>query len=114
MSKYGNHKVKAGGHTFDSQAEYNRYCELKLLERAGDVSQLEVHPMYELLPAYTIVIDGKKRKRRAITYEADFAYVENGIEVIEDVKGAETAVFKLKRKMFEYKYGKSITIVRAR
>jgi hypothetical protein len=39
-------------------------------------------------------------KHRAITYEADFGYREDGKEVVEDVKGFSTDVFKIKWKMF--------------
>ena len=46
---------------------------------------------------------------RAITYTADFSYVEtqDGHPVVEDVKGGkatQTAVFKLKVKLLKNKY----------
>jgi hypothetical protein len=100
-NKYRNRKVKADGYTFDSQAEYRRYCELKLLLEAGEISELRVHPKYQLLPSFT---DSEGHRVRGIRYEADFEYVEAGHLVVEDVKGAETQVFKNKKKMLLYKY----------
>jgi len=102
-SKYNNRKVEADGYTFDSQAEYRRYCELKLMERAGEIVELRVHERWELLAAF-------RRKdgiwQRAITYEDDFDYVEvaTGAFVVEDVKGARTQVFRLKEKLFRANY----------
>jgi hypothetical protein len=66
---------------------------------------LRVHPRYELQPAFT---DASGKKHRAIVYEADFEYEDRSDVVwrvrVEDVKGAETQVFKIKRKMFLFKY----------
>ena len=50
MNKYGNTKVTVDGHTFDSKREYNRYCELKLMERAGLIKDLEMQKKFELIP----------------------------------------------------------------
>ena len=101
-SKYGNRKVYADGYTFDSQAEYRRYQQLVLLERAGEIRNLRVHPSYLLQPAFK----AQGRAERAITYKADFEYIDvvDRVEVVEEVKGAETAVWKLKRKLFLFKY----------
>ena len=99
--KYNNSKVEVDGYTFDSMAEYRRYVELKMLAQAGTITELVVHPSYELQPAFRTA-DGKRE--RAICYEGDFEYVENGRLIVEDVKGAETDVWKLKRKMFLANY----------
>ena len=48
-----------------------------------------------------------------ITYAPDFVYVEDGAKIYEDVKGVETAAFKIKRKLFEKRYGCVIRIVKA-
>jgi len=96
-NKYNARRVTMDGYTFDSQAEAARYAELKLLQAAGAIAALEVHPRFELQPAFT---DRAGQQWRPIHYEADFAYLEDGQRVIEDVKGAETQVFRLKRKMF--------------
>ena len=98
MSKYNNRHVKADGYTFDSRAEYHRYCELRMLERAGHICDLEVHPRYELMPGGAV---GEWRWRKK-QYEADFAYTDTatGARVVEDVKGHRTALYKLKRDWF--------------
>ena len=100
MSKYRNKKTQIGMYVFDSIAESKRYKELALLEKAGQIKGLELQPKF--------LLQEKKKKNgktyRKIEYIADFMYIENGKVIIEDVKGMETDVFKLKRKMFEYKY----------
>lgn len=108
--KYGNIKTTVDGITFDSKAEAKRYLELKLLERAGLITNLKLQPKFELQPKYRI---GNKNVR-AITYIADFEYFDTEKEkwVVEDVKGVETHDFKLKRKIFEFKFGTEITLVR--
>lgn len=99
--KYNASPTTRAGRKFDSKLEANRWQDLELLERAGQISDLEFKPVYELQPAFRDR-DGKKWK--AITYVADASYVEAEQEIVEDVKGVETAVFKIKRKMFLYRY----------
>lgn len=100
MSKYRNKKTQIGMYVFDSIAESKRYKELALLEKAGQIKGLKLQPKFLLQEGF------KKNGKtyRKIEYIADFMYIENGKVIIEDVKGMETDVFKLKRKMFEYKY----------
>ena len=108
MSKYHAKRIEIDGIKFDSMKEGNRYCELKLLEKAKAIKSLVLQPKFVLQPPFTNA-DGQKE--RAITYIADFMYYDNelGQVVVEDVKGVRTDVYKLKKKMFEYKYG---TVVR--
>lgn len=101
MNKYRNRKTVVNGIKFDSKAEANRYCELKILERAKQISDLELQPKFILQDSFK---NQKGQTIRAITYIADFSYVENGKIVVEDVKGMETNEFKIKRKLFECKY----------
>ena len=101
MSKYGNRKVKLDGYTFDSKAEARRYGELKMLYQAGEIHKLQVHPRYKLLDPFEV----KGVKYRGIVYEADFSYTENGVQVVEDVKGMKTQVFRIKEKLFIKRYG---------
>lgn len=110
--KYGARKTIVDGVKFDSRAEAGRYIYLKSLERDGEITDLELQPEFELQPKYKK--DGKTV--RAIKYIADFKYINSDGEiVIEDVKGMETTEFKLKRKMFEYKFPDlKITIVKRR
>lgn len=100
MSKYGNKKTTRHGVKFDSKAEANRYDELLLLERVGEISNLRRQPKYELQPKFK---RGKKTIQ-AITYIADFEYCERGRVVAEDVKGVKTQVFSIKAKMFQFRY----------
>lgn len=88
-------KVKTEYGTFDSKGEYNRFLELQLLEKAGEISGLYVHPRLDL------VINGVKIGR----YTGDFLYLENGKQVIEDFKGYQTATFKLRWKIAKALYG---------
>jgi hypothetical protein len=101
MTKYGNRPTVQNGYLFDSQAESRRYFDLLILERTGEIAALEVHPSYELQPAFK---DKRGRKHRAIRYEGDFSYQEGGKLVVEDIKGVRTPAFILKEKLFLYKY----------
>ena len=94
--KYNATKTVVDGHTFDSKAEAHRYSELRILERAGVISDLELQPSFELMSSFK---DAQKRAHRAITYVADFAYDEDGRRIVEDVKGMETPEFRIKWKM---------------
>lgn len=100
MNKYRNRKTIIDGITFDSRREAERYRELRLMEKANLILHLELQPVYELQAKFRH--NGKTE--RAITYKADFRYEENGRIVVEDVKGMETEVFKIKRKLFLYRY----------
>lgn len=100
MNKYGNKKVLIDGIKFDSMAEGRRYKELKLMQRAGIIKELQLQPKFLLQESF------KKNGKtyRKIEYSADFKYIEKGKVVVEDVKGKETEVFRIKHKLFEYKY----------
>lgn len=100
MNKFRNKKVQVDMYVFDSIAESRRYKELKLLERAGKIQNLELQPHFLLQESF------KKNGKtfRKIEYIADFKYIENGKTIVEDVKGIQTDVFKLKHKLFEKKY----------
>jgi hypothetical protein len=101
-NKYNARRVKADGHTFDSQAEYRRYKELLLLQAAGEIKNLYVHPRYPLQPAF---VDNDGTRYRSIHYTADFLYrdIPTGRWVVEDVKSAATAkseAFRLRWRLF--------------
>lgn len=100
--KYHNKKVKYDGYTFDSIREKNHYIKLKLLEKAGKIKELELQKEFELQPSYKL----NNKTIRKITYRADFTYKtteDNKLHVI-DVKGYRTDVYRLKKKLFEYRY----------
>lgn len=103
MSKYGNRKVTLDGYTFDSKAEARRYNELKVLEQAGIIRDLQVHPVFVLQEGFK---DRHGKRQRAITYEGDFQYIEvsTDVTVVEDVKGVKTDVFQIKSKLFMRRY----------
>ena len=100
--KYRNKKIVIDGIEFDSKKEGNRYRELKILEKAGLIRELELQPAFLLIPAF------KKNGKtyRKTTYIADFKYfdVEKDKYIIEDTKGFKTDLYKLKKKLFEYQY----------
>ena len=101
-SKYGARKTVVDGITFASGKEARRYAELKLMERAGAIRDLQLQPRYELQAGFR---DGNGNAVRKIEYVADFYYVEKGgLRVAEDVKGVRTDVYKLKRKLFMARY----------
>ena len=103
--KYHNKNTVIDGIKFDSKLEAERYAQLKILERAGVIRNLELQPEYELIPSFRK--NGKTWRKTA--YKADFRYIlaEDDSYIIEDVKGSTaviTGVFRLKQKLFEYKY----------
>ena len=100
QSKYKNKKTQIDMYIFDSAKEAKRYKELKLLEMAGEISNLELQPRFLLQESFRK--NGKTYRK--IEYVADFKYIEKGKTIVEDVKGVQTDVFKLKHKLFEKKY----------
>lgn len=108
MSKYGAIRTEVDGIMFASKAEARRYGELLLIEKAGEIQNLELQPKFVLQEAFECEQYGKSKKKKisAIRYIADFKYQEKGITVIEDVKGMMTPVFRLKMKMFLKQYPK--------
>jgi len=111
-NKYGNRKTTVDGYEFASKAEALRYQELKLMVYAGEISLLRLQPRYVLQDAF--MCEGKRVL--AIEYVADFEYFDNTTKtvIIEDVKGVETAVFRLKHKLFQKRYSRSIRIIPVR
>lgn len=103
-------KYKAKRHTFDGKTfasgrELNRYKELLLLERAGEISNLELQPAYELIPKQ---IKSCGKTERSASYTADFRYVEDGQLIVEDVKSVVTIKkpdYVLRRKLMLHVYG---------
>lgn len=97
--KYNAKRVECDGITFASIREAKRYKELKLLEKAGVIHNLE------LQPEFPISINGIK----CFTYKGDFVYFDDNKRVVEDVKGMKTPIYRLKKKCVEAYY--SIKIV---
>ena len=103
IPKYRNEKTIIDGITFQSKKEGNRYFELKMLQRAGEISSLVLQPKFMIIP--TVLWNHKIFRRRY--YIADFTYYENGYKIVEDVKSAITRknpTYTLKRQLFLLKY----------
>ena len=101
FNKYGAKRTVVNGITFASRREAERYSILRLMEKNGLIIGLELQPKFELQPAF--VKNGKKN--RPIFYIGDFFYVKaDGTNVVEDSKGFRTPTFRLKQKMFDFKY----------
>ena len=96
--KYSAKRTEVDGRMFPSKAEAARYCQLMELVRTGEVTDLEIQPVF--------------RFACGAKYVADFRYVWKGKKVIEDVKGQETAVFKLKRKLLNHEFGVDVVTVK--
>lgn len=99
--KYNAVKTEVDGIIFDSKKEAAEYQTLKLLERVGAITDLQLQPTFELQAAY---VDSNGKRQRAIVYKADFAYTQEGRRVIVDVKGMKTPVFRIKEKMFRERF----------
>lgn len=124
-NKYGAKKVKdpITGFLFDSKAEYTRWCELRLLERAGKIFHLKRQVAYELIPTQrersTEFYKAGPQKglpkpgaiiEKGCTYIADFEYYDaDGNIVVEDTKGCKRGaaydLFTIKRKLMLHVHG---------
>lgn len=106
-TKYHNRKVHKYGMVFDSIKELKRYEELLLLEKAGEIKNLQRQVKFLLIPSqyekkwYPKLNSFGRGKciERPVYYVADFVYEANGKQVVEDVKGIKTKEYILKRKM---------------
>ena len=101
MRRFGKYRaVKSqcnAGHTHDSKREAIRCNELHDMQADGAISDLVIHPQY------WFVINGRQLKHgngRRVGYRSDFEYVENGINVTEDVKGVVVRDWPLRRAVF--------------
>ena len=99
-NKYG--AVESGGYA--SIHEHKRADELKLMEKAGLISELREQVVFELVPSQR-GMDGKV-KERPVKYIADFVYIDqNGRQVVEDAKGKATKDYVIKRKLMRFLLG---------
>lgn len=92
-NKYGAKKTIVGDVKFDSKKEAQRWIELQLLERAGEISNLRRQVRIDLMGQYRPLLTKTGRQMRLTV---DFAYIENGIEVLEDSKGMWTRDFEVR------------------
>lgn len=126
-SKYYNKKTyTSDGIKHDSQKEATRWAELKLLQRAGEISDLQRQVEFELIPNQYEVVERVSKKtgeplvpetkliERKVCYIADFVYTDkNGNRVVEDTKSeiTQTPVFVVKRKLMLFVHGIKVKIV---
>ena len=61
---------------FPSKAEAQRYQQLWTEEQDGEITDLQVHPPMDIV----------KINRYTLIWKADFSYVRDGVEIVEDVK----------------------------
>lgn len=103
--KYGNRKVETEDGTFDSVKEYSRWQELKMMERAGEIYELQRQVPFVVIPAQRD--DRGKLVEREVRYIADFTYREKcgNRLVVEDTKGMRTKEYIIKRKLMMYRLG---------
>jgi hypothetical protein len=107
-NKFNAVKTTIDGIKFHSKKESVRYSQLKLYEKGGLITDLRLQVPYELIPK--LVINGKTE--RAIKYIADFVYFDtvHKVEIVEDVKGMITDIFKIKYRLMKVLHGIDIKI----
>lgn len=118
QSKYGSRNQTVSGITFDSRKEARRFQELRLLELAGEISDLRLQVKYILIPtqrapSFEVYKRGPNKGRRKpgevlekeCAYIADFVYAKGGETVVEDAKGVRTKEYIIKRKLMLERYG---------
>lgn len=101
-NKYGSKKTEVDGVTFDSKKEAKRYQELRILEKAGEITDLRRQVKFVLIPSQRI--DGRVAER-AVEYKADFVYTQDGQTIVEDTKGFRTKDYIIKRKLMLWVHG---------
>jgi hypothetical protein len=122
-NKYGNIRTMADGFTFASILEANRYYQLKLLAGAGHITMLKLQPRFNFLvngqylrycPTPLQRLRGKQGA--LVTYVADFSYfdVKTHMDVVEDAKGVETDVFKMKKALMMATHGINVLIIKGK
>ena len=103
--KYRNKPCAIGCEKYRSQKEAKRHQDLMMLQKAGIIAGLTREVPFELAPG--VKIEGEKRKRPAVRYVADFVYsgVKSGRVVVEDAKGMQTPVYRLKKHLMATVHG---------
>lgn len=118
MNKYHNKKYMRDGILFDSRKEARRYVELKAMQNAGIIQDLQIQFKFVLIPTQReesneVYKSGKNKGKlkagklleKECSYIADFVYWENGKIVVEDAKGMRTKEYIIKRKLMLYIHG---------
>ena len=97
-SRYRSEPVIVDGVRYASKKQYQRWCQLQMLERAGKIADLRREVPFELAPA--VILDG--RKKSALRYFADATYIDGETLklVCEDTKSPITRkdpVYRIKK-----------------
>jgi len=112
-NKFGAVKTTVDGITFDSRAEASRFAVLRAMQRAKIISGLELQPEFPFIingePVRALSKSGKGRPLKAVM---DFRFFKDGAWHVEDVKGIDTAVSRLKRAFVHHLYGIKIEVVK--
>lgn len=101
-NKFNAKRIEADGHKFDSKAEFRRYCILVEQQQRGEIHNLEVHPVYQLIKSF------KRHGKtiRGVKYTADFRYqLPDGNTVVEDVKGGKATIkdgYRVRAKLLQW------------
>jgi len=114
-AKYRNKKVVFDGIKFASARECERYVELKALANSGKITNLVLQPKYWLRCGNNDIKIRSERypNGRRASYTADFEFIDDlGKKHVEDVKGMDTNVSRLRRAIVEAQYGIRVEIVR--
>lgn len=105
-TKYGNRRTYVGDQLFDSKREAERWIQLNLMQKAGEIKDLSRQVPFELIPV--VVNPETGHKERPTQYIADFTYWQDGKLVVEDAKGMRTREYMIKRKLMLWRYGIAI------
>ena len=106
MPKYHYKKTEVNGIVFDSRHEAERWIELRYMERAGLIYELQRQVPFVMIPTQRDEVTGKLLEKET-KYYADFTYRDRQTHklVVEDAKGMKTDVYKLKKKLMFWRYG---------
>lgn len=105
--KYGNKPCQVGAEKYRSQRERDRHQVLMMMQRAGKIAGLTREVPFML--AQSVKIEGEKRARPAVRYVADFIYcTADGRQVVEDAKGFQTPLYRLKKHLMATVHGISV------
>ena len=104
MTKFHSRATVVDGIKFPSRLEADRYLQLRMLKQAGEISDLKLQPEFQIFKGYVDPETGAKHKSRF--YVADFQYLDlrSHQVIVEDTKGVETEVFRLKWEFVQSEY----------
>ncbi|WP_347455681.1 DUF1064 domain-containing protein [Acinetobacter thermotolerans] len=110
--KYHNQKTEKDGHKFDSLKEARRYKQLALMEKEGIIQDLRLQVPFVLAPS--VRFKSEERAKPDLRYFADFVYMKNGEQIVEDVKSKITrdkAEYRIKKHLMMSVHGIEISEV---